>query len=363
VAAADYQKELKQYPDESTIYPALIDAQGRIGKKAEQRESLLAYAKAVPDKDSVILWVASRLLATDNVADAVEVYRAGVKALPENKLIQVELGSALLRAGKADEAIADERTALDGSSDADVLNDGAYVLVSAHAELALAESDARKAIDLLEAESEQTALESVNARSFHRTNLLLAAWDTLGWVYFTEGKTDLAEEYVRAAWSSGVHAETGLHLGEIYEKRGTQIQAMQIYELALNGRKENSATPVLAGLHGRVDALKKLGIDSQYPHPDSILQQRRTFRIPRPNDLKGSAIFLVQVSAEKTEKVRMISGDEALRSRSEALAQLDLKLDVPAESHALLLRSGVLFCSTEKTCEFVLTPPESANVK
>ena len=107
---------------------------------------MLAYAKAVPDKDSVILWVAGSLLAMDNVADAVEVYRAGVKALPENKLIQVELGRALLCAGKADEAVAAEKAALDGSSDAGVLNDGAYVLASAHAELLLAESDARRAV-------------------------------------------------------------------------------------------------------------------------------------------------------------------------------------------------------------------------
>ena len=59
----------------------------------------------------------------------------------------------------------------------------------------------------------------------------------------------------------------------------------------------------------------------------------------------------------------MVSGDEGLHGLSESLGQLDLGLAVPKESHALLLRSGVLFCSTEVTCEFVLTPPESANAK
>lgn len=53
----------------------------------------------------------------------------------------------------------------------------------------------------------------------------------------------------------------------------------------------------------------------------------------------------------------------SVRQRLLNLARLDLGLAVPKESHALLLRSGVLFCSTEATCEFVLTPPESANVK
>jgi tetratricopeptide (TPR) repeat protein len=363
VAAADYEKELKQYPDETPVYVALIEAQGRIGKKAEQRESLIAYAKAEPKNSSVALFVGGRLLTTDDVADAVEVYRAGAKALPENKIIQVELASALLRADKADEAVAVVKAALDGSSDVDVLNDGAYVLVSHKAELPLAESSSRKAVDLLEAESAQTVLDSVNAHAFQRVVLLVASWDTLGWIYFAEGKSDLAEQYIRAAWKSDGHAEVGLHLGEILEKRGDQVQAMQIYEMALSGTKGSSATPVINELHSRVDALKKQGVRPQYPHADSVLQEQRTFHIPRLHDLKGSAVFLMQISAAKTEKMEFISGDDPLRDQGEVLAHLDLGLAVPKDSHALLLRSGVLFCSTQPTCEFVLTPPETANVK
>jgi tetratricopeptide (TPR) repeat protein len=362
VVVTDYQRELKQYPDEIRVYPALIEAQGRTGDKAGEREALLAYAKAAPTTDSVILWVADRLLATDHVADAVDVCRAGRKDIPDNKPIQVELGRALLRAGKADEAVAVEKVALEGSSDADVLNDGAYVLASAHVELPLAESYARKLVELLETESAQTELTSVNDQSFRRADVLVSAWDTLGWIYFSEGKTDLAEQYVAAAWNNGAHAETGLHLGQILERRGTQVQAMQTYELAL-GRAGSDPSPVLEELHARIDALKKLGVNSQYPHPADVLQERRTYRIPRAAGMKGSAIFLMQVSPARTEKVEMIDGDEALRGQGEALAHLDLKLAVPQNSHALLLRSGLLFCLTEKACEFVLTPPESANVK
>jgi tetratricopeptide (TPR) repeat protein len=362
VAAADYQKELKQSPDATSVYPSLIDAQGRIGKKAEQRESLLAYAKAEPEKDSVAFFVAGHLLANDNVADAVEVYRASAKAIPDNKLIQVELASALLRAGKSDEAITIAKAALDGSTDPNVLNDGAYVLVSHNVELPLAESYSRKAVDLLETESAQTSIDSVNANSFRRVTLLLASWDTLGWVYFAEGKTDLAEQYVRAAWKSDGHGEVGLHLGEILEKRGDKLQAMQTYEMALSGSK-GSTTPVINELHVKMDALKKQGVRTQYEHPDRILLDQRTFHIPRPKDLKGSATFYVQVSASKTEQLKFISGDESLRDLKDALAQLDLGLAIPKDAPAPLLRSGVLFCSTQVTCEFVLIPPERANVK
>ena len=362
-AEADYERELKQHPDELNIYPNLIQALGILHKPTEQRTWLLAYAKAAPEKDSVTLYVGASLLATNHVDDAVEVYRAGVKAAPENKLVQVEFASALFRAGKSDEATTIAKAALDGSSDPNILNDGAYALASHHVELPLAESSAHKAVDLLETESTQIVLDGVNARSYGRINLLIAAWDSLGWIYFTEGKTDLAEQYVGAAWKNDAQAEIGLHLGQILEKRGDRLQAMQIYEMALSSGKGTSTTPVIDELHARMDALKKQGLRSQLSNAASVLQEQRTFHIPRPADLKGSAIFAAQVSAAKTEKMELISGEESLRGQSVALSHLDLGLAVPKDSHALLLRSGVLFCSTQPTCEFVLTPPETANVK
>ena len=112
-----------------------------------------------------------------------------------------------------------------------------------------------------------------------------------------------------------------------------------------------------------MEGLKGKGVGVQEVHPDRALQEQRTFHVPRPAGVKGSGVFALQVSSAKTEKVAMMSGDEAVRGLGEALGRLDLGLAVPRGSQALLLRSGVLFCSTEPTCEFVLTPPESANVK
>ena len=362
-AASDYQRELKQHPDETKTYLALIDAQARLGQKAAERDSLLAYSKAEPRDSTVVLFTGGRLLATDHVAEAVEVYRAGSKAIPENKLIEVELASALLREGKPDEAVTLAKSAIDGSSDPDVLNDGAYVLVSHNAELPLAESSSRKAIDLLETGSTEMVLDSVNANSFHRVNLLLASWDTLGWIYFAEGNTNMAEQYTGAAWRIGGHAEVGLHFGKVLEKQGDNAQALRIYELALGDGKTNSTTPIQLELHARVDALKRRGIPSQNLNAEAILQEQRTYHVPRAGDMKGSAIFFLLISATKTEKVGFVSGDDGLRSESARISHLDLGLALPKGSHALLLRSGVLFCSAKPMCEFVLTPPQNANVR
>lgn len=364
-AANDYERELLQHPEEVDQYPDLIRLERLLGRPSEERKYLLTYAKAAPDNANALLFVGSQLLAANHVDDAVEVYRGGVKALPENRMLQVELGSALLRAGKKEEALPIITSALEESSDADVLNDGAYALVSAgsSASLPLAEMSARKAVEMLESESAGTAIESVNTGAFRRTNLLLAAWDTLGWVYFAEGKEALAEEYVRASWRSAAHSEEGLHMGEILEKKGDGTGAMRAYEMALSRTGSSSVTPVAIKLRAQVDGLKKKGVAEQEMHPDRALQEQRTFHVPRPSGVKGSGVFVMQVSAAKTERVAMLSGDEELRGLSESLGQLDLRLAVPKNSHALLLRSGVLFCSTESTCEFVLTPPESANVK
>lgn len=364
-AAADYERELQQHPEEVKQYLDLVQLEGLLGRPSEERKYLLAYAKAAPDDPQAVLRVGSQLLAANHVNDAIEVYRAGVKAIPENKMIQVELGSALLRAGNKEEAVSVEKSALDGTADAYVLNGGAYALVSygSSALLPLAEASARKAVETVEAESAGTAIESVNTGAFRRTNLLLATWDTLGWVYFAEDKDALAEEYVQASWRSAAGAEEGLHMGEILEKKGDALGAMRVYEMAMSRTRSSSATQVVTELHARVDGLRKKGVAVQDPHPDRALQEQRTFHVPWPSAVKGSGVFVMQASAAKTEQVVMVSGDEQLRGLSETLGRLDLGLAVPKESHARLLRSGVLFCSTEATCEFVLTPPESANLK
>jgi tetratricopeptide (TPR) repeat protein len=363
--ANDYERELRQHPEDVDQYPSLIQLESLLKRPSEERRYLLAYAKAAPENAEAMLLVGKQLLATNHIEDAVDVYRAGVKALPDNRMIQVGLGNALLRSGKKEEAVSVVENALDGASDADVLNAGAYELVSdgSSALLKLAETSARKAVEMLEAESAGTAIESVNAESFSRTNLLLATWDTLGWVYFSEGNDTLAQEYVQASWRSAAHGEEGLHMGRILERKGDATGAMRVYQMALSRTASSKATPAVTDLHARVDGLKKKGVGVQDAHPDRTLQEQRTFHVPRPSGLKGSAVFVTQVSAAKTERVAMVSGDEGLRGLSAALGRLDLGLAIPKESHALLLRSGVLFCSDEPTCELVLTPPESANVK
>ena len=217
------------------------------------------------------------MLAANQLDNALEVYRTGVSTLPENRVLQVELGNALLRAGKKEEAVSTVKSAMAGSSDAKVLNEGAYALlrVGSSELLPLAETSAREAAETLETESAGIAIEGVNAEAFRRANLLLETWDTLGWAYFTEGKYALGEEYVRASWRNAAHAEEGLHMGEILERKGDFVGATRVYEMALSRTGSGGGASVAAELHARVDGLKEKGVEAPDPHPDLALQEQR----------------------------------------------------------------------------------------
>jgi tetratricopeptide (TPR) repeat protein len=361
-SAVAYERELLQHPEETDLYQGLLYVEVRADRKKEELEWLHKYRKVAPTNKKVTNYVAARLAMLGETAEAIAMYRDGVKALPESKLLRRNFATTLLANGKSDEGVAMMKAALEGSDDPMVLNDGAYTLADHGFELDYSENMSRKSVDLLEAETRQVSLDGANKKSIQRMNLLLGSWDTLGWIYFLEGKTELALPYLRAAWGNSYNPEEGLHLGQALEKQGDRKQAMETYELALS-RLRGISGKMATDLTARIDGLEKQGLHRKSPHADSAFQDKRTFRVPRPAGLKGSAVVLFQVSATKTEHVKLVSGSDALKEREKALAALDLKLEIPKDSHALLLRSGVFFCSTGSTCELVLTPPETADVK
>jgi len=53
-----------------------------------------------------------------------------------------------------------------------------------------------------------------------------------------------------------------------------------------------------------------------------------------------------------------VHGDESLKSLTSAVQHVDFKASIPKDSHARLIRRGILSCSS--TCEFVFMPPREA---
>ncbi len=58
--------------------------------------------------------------------------------------------------------------------------------------------------------------------------------DSLGWVYFRQGKLDLAEKYLTDATHLLPHdATVREHLGDVFAKRGEYHKALDLYRTAL----------------------------------------------------------------------------------------------------------------------------------
>src|ERR1700722_2816304 len=154
---------------------------------------------------------------------------------PDNPELQVSLGDAYLNLGQDDKALATFDHAVELSATPLVWNNIAYQLSLKKSHLDRAQQYAESAVSATTAALRNLSLERLTQQELGLVPSLIAYWDTLGWVYFSEGNFDKAEKYVAAAWGLGQHGEVGDHLGQIYEKEGKKDHALQTYELAATG--------------------------------------------------------------------------------------------------------------------------------
>ena len=173
------------------------------------------------------------LYQSGKYAEAAEALEGPVKASPDSLGLQYELGSAYLKTGQSEKAVAHLRAALEGQTrDPMMLNNVAYALADSKTNLELARQYAEEA---LAKHLDARSLDDIAAidTGTQVTYQLSLVWDTLGWVYFQSGDTNRSESFVRAAWLLGQEGLVGEHLGEIYEKQGRSKDAAHVYELAL----------------------------------------------------------------------------------------------------------------------------------
>jgi hypothetical protein len=114
------------------------------------------------------------------------------------------------------------------TSNAGFKNTVAYALAQNNDHLSDAQTLAEEAVTLEEQTTADVVAKGDDLLSFEQTVRLSSYWDTLGWVYYLEGKQDKAETYLRAAWELKPNPEYGLHLGSVYEaqQRPTEAEAM-----------------------------------------------------------------------------------------------------------------------------------------
>ena len=284
---------------------------------------------------------------------------------PDNPELQVNLGDAYLNLGQDDKALATFDHAIEIAGTPLIWNNIAYQLSLKKSHLDRAQQYAESAVSATTAALRNLSLDRLSPQDLPLTPSLVAYWDTLGWVYFSEDNFDKAEKYVAAAWELGQHGEVGDHLGRIYEKEGKKERALETYELALTGLRPIPETKE------RIEALTrsnpKLKDPAAGPDKTESLPSRRTIDLGKPpSQIKAAAIadFFVLLSGAagtpaKAESVKFVSGDEKLKVFTEALRTAQYRLTFPDGSPVKVLRRGTLSCPpVGGDCTFVLILPD-----
>jgi tetratricopeptide (TPR) repeat protein len=283
---------------------------------------------------------------------------------PDNPELQVSLGDAYLNLGQDDKALGTFDHAVELSATPLVWNNIAYQLSLRNSHLDRAQQYAESAISATAAALRNVSLDRLTPQELPLVPSLIAYWDTLGWVYFSQGNLDKAEKYVSSAWQLGHHGEVGDHLGQIYQKEGKKDLALRTYALCLSGLRPIPETrdrlASLAGGSAQVDATV-----AKYKEE---LQRLRTIDLGKVAKETGSADFFVLLSrgpgragssAATVEAVKFASGDEKLKVFTEALHTAEYRLTFPDDTPVKILRRGILSCSTATgTCTFELMLPD-----
>jgi tetratricopeptide (TPR) repeat protein len=260
------------------------------------------------------------------------------------------LGQSYIATKQTEKGMAAYEKAISLAPNPLIWNNIAYSLAEQKVQLDRATQYADTAINALETQLRDVSLDSLRMPDLGATQLLFAVWDTKGWVEFTRGNLDLAEQYIQPAWQAGGTGDEAEHLGEIYEKRGKRDQAIHYYVLAL------AAEGPSADARGRLTALGVTDIDRRIAEVRPELQKLGTISLNKQD--KGTAEFYLLVSPGKVEQAKFIKGDDNLKSFAEILQKTDVGMKFPTGSQAHVVRRVVVRCGTGSAgpCTLELLP-------
>jgi tetratricopeptide (TPR) repeat protein/transglutaminase-like putative cysteine protease len=357
-AIADLKKELANHPDMPDVIFALSGAEAKSGDTAEAQHTLQSYLDKHPGNLKLSLSLAQLENNAQDYEGARKTLEAAAHENPEDRNVRVRLSNALLSLNRKDEAAAVAKSALDGTDDVEILNDAGYVLAEAGLDLPYAEEVSRKSITVLEAKTAAITPAEVNSNAFAQSRLLIAAWDTLGWILFREGKLEEAEPLIVAGWRNALVPESGDHLGQVYEAMGKKEQALSAYRLAAASIEGENASPDVRE-HIKTSIARLKGAAGPPFNGTAALQESRSYRIARPEGVSGWGTFRLQINTLGVIASQQMSGDEKLATIAIRINAMKFPELVPPGSAAHLLRSAVVSCSMGSNCDVVLVPNSS----
>lgn len=279
---------------------------------------------------------------------------------PDSAAVRIRLGQAELGLGKTEDALADFEKASTTSPSPLVANDIAYALAENKVALARAKEYADAAIGPTENSLSEIDLQHFTVNNIVSMNALPAFWDTLGWIYFQEGKVAEAKPLVEAAWRLNQVSDTGDHLARIYAASGQKELAIRTYEEALAAGTASADTRErLKKLLG--PAATNASIDAGAKRAVADLMRERTVALGGAT-VSGRAEVLVLVASGATgptvRDARFLAGDDKLASVTEHVRKASFPAILPHGSHARIVLRAAVECSAKAAkCELLFDRP------
>jgi tetratricopeptide (TPR) repeat protein len=363
-ALEDYQKELSLHPaDYQRMSPVIVQLQLQLGERKQAEDVLRGWMKSDPVDPNPVSQLLGMLIQDGDVKDAVAEGEAAFTQLPtegHNDDARIVLGQAYLKAGDKTKGQAALEMVLKNTDDAGTLNDAAYELADASLDLPLAETSTRTALDKLTDESNSWTLDENPQVLLGKTHLIVATWDTLGWIYFREGKLDQALSYVQAGWMGDPELEGGKHLGEVLAARGDTAGALNAYAMAIGSQPGYNAL----GVHTEPSQEQKQvqALADELPHaggksrPPMVtagkLQELRKVQLGASNGRSGNAEYRILLRNGKAVKAEP-TGEKTVAGASDMILKANFSSFFPAGAQASLVRMGYVNCH-QSVCEFML---------
>jgi tetratricopeptide (TPR) repeat protein/transglutaminase-like putative cysteine protease len=393
-ALREFRQEEEISPEDLRAYQgaaAVLFSLGTVDDVIAEWRKLL---KVDPANRSAMDAILHLLIQHQRYAEAGDLLEGALQSTPDNAELQFQLGTVYLKTGETERAVTHMKAAVaQKDSDPMMFNNVAYALAEKEVSLDLAQQYAKQAVQAVEAQSaDEKAAPEVRLRATYQLSLV---WDTLGWIYFSEGDMSSAESYVRSAWVLGQDGEVGEHLGDIYEKEHKNQAAAEQYKLSLaaigslppnfDWRRQNDVVgaplPVseefsrreslrseitaryqkLTGKKPEVSEIWRLPNGQWTKSTGEELVQMRTAKLGKPGNLSGSAEFQVVFAPAGVESVELVSGPDSLKPLGEKIKAAHYAVQFPEGSQAKLFRRAALNCSAISGCMAVLLPVKMLN--
>jgi tetratricopeptide (TPR) repeat protein/transglutaminase-like putative cysteine protease len=322
--------------------------------------------KVVPDDREATAMAGNLLLAQKRYAEALPYLETAAKNDASTRM-QLGLGSAYLRTGQTEKGSAMLEKIVVPDSKAEMLNEVAWELVEAKANLPKALEYAQKSVEKQEKESRDVELSNLLPDDLTCTQEIGNEWDTLGWIHFRLGHLEQAESYLYPAWLLMQGAGEADHLGQVYEQEKKIEKAIHMYRLSLAALGANAFGDEGEETRHRLEHLtgKKLPTAPDFARGDSSgieLSQMRRVRLKRLVPGQASAeFFLLFGPGPRVEDTVFISGSEKLKAAGEALSSANFQVGFPPQSSARLVRRVILMCSSVVGCQAVLLTPDNVH--